>query len=345
MAMQLPVDQLVIMLASTISLWFVDASPISNGSAGDFPKISGAKKDKKLLWTSRLVQLGIFAICCAISDLHSFIGALALAGSILLLVEGYGDSRYAAKKFAAYHFLALLLCAYANILPKRVGATVLRILAFGILTAAYPLSGWVDSFFSRAPASLISIWLILLRPIGVKFLLATVPMELVNGSRSTLSMVLVMIFGSLWFVPILFFAKTELRKLLAYVTCWQSGYLWLFATRFTAVKSNEITLFAIVQGIFIALIVQVTTGLYARSKSDSITNLSELFKVNYFAAIFLVSSLVFLLLMPVIFLLKKDAQQISLFPVCQVCGSMVLPVLFGRKIYALLKRAGGKAPI
>ncbi|MDR1414109.1 MAG: hypothetical protein LBI56_04215 [Puniceicoccales bacterium] len=340
MVANLSIDEFAIMLGSAVAIWFVDASPMGE-CTGKFSEIDGVQaKIRKSQRNQRLIQLGIFAMYYVVNDLHNFIGSLALLGSILLLTYGYGDSRYVAMKFAAYHLLALVLCACASILPIGVQTAILHMAAFGILTATYPMSGWIEPFFARAPFFLISTWLIFIRPIEIKFLLATAPWGLVPSSRATFSLALVMIFGSLGFVPILFFAKAELRKLIAYAACWQSGYIWLFAIQFAAEKSNSIIPFATVQGIFLALVARIATTLYSRNKTDSITNLGGLFEANYFAAVFLVSSLVFLLIMPVIFLVKKNIYQMPSLFIFQVCGSMILPALFGYKIYLLLQKNG-----
>jgi hypothetical protein len=89
--------------------------------------------------------------CCMASNLQNFIGLFPIVWTVSLLVYGYGDTRYVAKKFAASHFLALVLCACANMLYKSAGwcacTIILHLLGFGLLTPVYPLGSWIDSFF------------------------------------------------------------------------------------------------------------------------------------------------------------------------------------------------------
>jgi hypothetical protein len=281
---------------------------------------------------------------CALGSIRDFVGYLAVFGSLLLLTCGSGDTRYVAKKFAAYHFIALILCAWADILPKDWNnfprATILQTVAFGVLTAAYPLNGWLDSFFIRGSNFFLDTWLIVIRPTVIGFFSATVGNAVVSrvgGSATAVSMALA--WSSLGFVPILFFAKTEIRRLIARMACWQSGYIWLFALYFSPKDSHLLTLLAVTQGIFLAIISQSATSLCGEGDGDFVEKMAGAFERDYFSAVFAASSLVFLLSMPVIFLLKQDMDQLQLTLILQVIGSTVLPSLFSLKVYRSMKKS------
>ncbi|MDR1528039.1 MAG: hypothetical protein LBS22_00400 [Puniceicoccales bacterium] len=152
-----------------------------------------------------------------------------------------------------------------------------------------------------------------------------------------------MAYGSLGFVPILFFTKAKLRTLTAYIACWQGGYVWLFAMYLPVEMFDLITLLAITQGIFMAIIIQTTTALYKHIKSDFLKNLEELFESNYFAAIFIMSAMVFLTITPLIFVYKKHMSPLPHVFVYQILVSMVLPMIFNLKIYKLMDKSSLKA--
>ncbi|MDR0742275.1 MAG: hypothetical protein LBE98_02320 [Puniceicoccales bacterium] len=153
----------------------------------------------------------------------------------------------------------------------------------------------------------------------------------------------IMVYGSLGFVPILFFSKAKLRTLMAYMACWQGGYVWLFTMYLPVEMFDLITLLAITQGIFMAIIIQAITALYKHAKSDSIKNLEELFESNYFAAIFIMSAMVFLTITPLIFAYRKPMPALPHIFVYQILASMVLPMIFNLKIYKLMDKSSFKA--
>lgn len=346
---QVPIRQLILMLASMVALMFVGSiltSDREDSLKNDYsvPRrgiFSLACHGKQFLLFMLLIS------CCAANSLPNFIGSLTIVWSVSLLVHGYGDTRYVAKKFAAYHFLALVLCACADILHKGMGwctcPIILYILGFGLLMPIYPLSSWVNSFFSRAPSLFLSAWLIIIRPVVVSFFLSAIgPLLSLRENTSIYILLSIMVYGSLGFVPILFFTKAKLRTLAAYVTCWQGGYVWLFSMYLPAEMFGLITLLAITQGIFMAIVVQATTALYRHAKSDSLKNLEELFESNYFAAIFIMSAMVFLMITPLIFVYKKSMSPLPPAFVYQILASMVLPAVFNLKIYKLMAKSSLK---
>jgi formate hydrogenlyase subunit 3/multisubunit Na+/H+ antiporter MnhD subunit len=150
---------------------------------------------------------------------------------------------------------------------------------------------------------------------------------------------MVLVWSSLGFVPILFFAKTEMRRLIAHVTCWQSGYIWLFALHLPPENFDLIIRLAITQGIFIAIISQAADSLNIHENSDSAKNIEGLFEKNYTLAVFLISSLALLTVMPAIFAFKRDASQLSNAFLFQIVGSIALPLIFTIKTHRLMKKS------
>jgi hypothetical protein len=169
------------------------------------------------------------------------------------------------------------------------------------------------------------------------------PLLAMRENTSIYFLLSIMVYGSLGFVPILFFPKEKLRTLTAYIACWQGGYIWLFTMYLPVKMFDLITLLAITQGIFMAIIIQATTVLYKHAKSDSLKNLKELFESNYFAAIFIMSAMVFLTIMPLIFVYKKSMSPLPHAFVYQILASMVLPTMFNLKIYKLMGKSSLKA--
>ena len=283
----------------------------------------------------------------AMGSLIDFVGSVALFGSLVMLTSGFGDTRYVAKKFAAYHFFALVTCACANIFDGSSAdpsvPLILRIFAFGIVIAAYPLGGWIDSFFSRGTARCLSTWLILVRPILVAFFAETIAQATGNSfGRQTTAVPLVLAWLSMGFAPILFFAKTELRKLIAAVATWCGGPIFLFAVHLPPGSLGLLTLFAITQGIFLTIISDGATYLWQENGNDSIENLHGLLQKNYFMAIPIMSSLFFLIAMPLIFIFKRGVPQLPNSLVYQILAGMPLPVIFAIKIYGLMKKSSAE---
>jgi hypothetical protein len=276
------------------------------------------------------------AICCFLGNLRVFLGALAICGTVQLLAYGNGDTRYVAKKFAAYHFFTLTLCLCAHAIEKSDGSgptiAVLRALALAVLLPVYPFNGWCDVLFIRAPTAVVTPWLVVVRPIATGFLLPNISTIHVRG-LAVISTVVVC--GSLYFVPVLFFARSGLRRLWARMACWQGGYIWLFACNpSTGHDSNAITMLALAQGIFMAIALRVSNSIAAADENVEV--FTGLFERNYFFAAFTLSSLAFLTLLPLLFMFKRSAADVPTALVCQTVGSMVFPALFSIKMYRLM---------
>ncbi|MDR1433264.1 MAG: hypothetical protein LBI61_02925 [Puniceicoccales bacterium] len=292
--------------------------------------------------TRRIILAILLVRYCTMGSLINFIGSVALFGSLVMLTSGFGDARYAAKKFAAYHFFALVACVCANVFDGSSSdpsiSLILRTIALGILIGAYPLGGWIDSFFSRGTSFFIGTWLILVRPILVKFLvevIASAPDSFAN--RRTLFTSLALAWLSIGFVPVLFFAKTELRKLIASITVWSNGYVWLFAAYLPTENMALLVPFAITQGIFLAVISDGATALWQKSKTDSVRNFHGLFEKNYFMAVLIISSLCFLVATPIIFIIKWGILRLPNELILQPPVGVLLPAAFAHRIYKLMK--------
>jgi hypothetical protein len=323
------------MVVGAVALLSACASPLFTEYAN-----SSQGKWRRCFWgiVGKMVAIGILVSCCLGGNLCDFVGTLAVSWSIMLLTCGYGDGRYVAKKFAASHFFALVLFACAGIIDEGHGGAVLYAVAFGMLLGSYPINSWTDSFFMRAPVFFLDVWLVVIRPVIVAFLLSTVGtgvILLAGGAARTISLVLA--WGSLVIIPVLFFAKTELRRLIACMACWQSGYVWLFMAHFPVKNFDLIVLFAVTQGILLAIISNGVTYLYRRNRTDSIENLIGLFECDYFSSVFIMSSLMFLIAMPVIFLFKDDVAVRQNSLLYQIIGSMITPAAFFNRIYRMMK--------
>jgi hypothetical protein len=285
-----------------------------------------------------LILFIVLMKCFAMENFANFVGSTAIFGSLILLFGGEGDRRYVAKKFAAYHFLALILCACVDVSPKNSNSLAICAAAFGILTAAYPLSGWIDSFAMRSQSQFFCTWLIAMRPIIVWFFLASMGATVLPRGDSAISVIFtVFTWASLGFVPILFFAKTELRRLVGRITCWQSGYIWLFARNFAPEDFDLVTNLAITQGILIAIIYQAMDSLCGGDNCNSMENVKGLFEENYTLAGLLTSSLSLLIIAPIIFTFKRNMPHLPNVVIPQLLGSMILPLAFDFKIYRLMK--------
>jgi hypothetical protein len=142
----------------------------------------------------------------------------------------------------------------------------------------------------------------------------------------------VLTYTTLGFVPILFFSNRDSRRLISSIVCWQSGYLFLFISHLPPEKVNVVTLLSIAQGIFVAVILRAVSNNTFFAKD--VEGLSDR---NYFSAVFIMSSLVFLAVMPIIFAFKKGTPQFSSMFICKILGSMILPVLFCFRVHRLMK--------
>jgi hypothetical protein len=176
----------------------------------------------------------------------------------------------------------------------------------------------------------------------IGFFLATVGPELrsLAGEVSKL-FPMVLVWGSLGFVPILFFSKSEIRRLISRMACWQSGYIWLFALYFPEKILNSVSLFAISQGIFIAIIFQSAVSLCGADDLDFVESVGGTFEKNYFPAIFLGSSLMLLVAMPAVFMCKRNMPSMQSALVYQVIGSVVLPIVFSFRVHWSMRGGSG----
>jgi hypothetical protein len=108
---EIPTKQLILILARMFTLTFVGdplvfSLEVANNTLG-IDSNKGYFSFCRLKW-KRILLFITLVCCCVANNLHNFIGLLATPWSILLLIHGYGDTRYVAKKFAACHFMALI---------------------------------------------------------------------------------------------------------------------------------------------------------------------------------------------------------------------------------------------
>jgi hypothetical protein len=308
------------------------ALSLSNGVAGDWRRSAEEVNPLALL-------LLLLLLCCGLlNHLPSFVGPLAICGGALLLMCDQGDGRYAAKKFATYHFLALLLYHLDGVFGGGSNSHTLLTIALCMLTAAYPFNSWSDSFFLRAPTWLLTTWLVLFRPLIIGFFLADGSSQRIGNCTAELRLLTAIALITLFFVPVLFFAKAKPARLIGRISCWQGGYALLFSPYFCSGRREMLTLFAVGGGILTAAVVQMMNSLPQLEGTEPMNGLVGIFERDYFQATFAMLSASLLCAMPVIFLFKKNAPQLPIWLTCCTLCSTVLPAIFFTKLYRLMSR-------
>ena len=268
-------------------------------------------------------------LCCLPKAPILLIALSTIVTTLSLMTNSENDCRYASKKFVVHMMLALVMlaCASSTSFTDTISA-ILYILAYGILTVIYPFNGWFDTFCSRAMIWLTSIWLIVIRSCLAAHFFAKI------HTLPNFSIPLIQAFAwlTLAFVPILFFAQTNVKRTASRMVCWQTGYLWLFASILPPDKIDIFTMMAISQGIFLSIVMEVAIYLHKNKHP-----LDGLFRTHYFFATFLTTSLVCLIVLLPIFLTKKGVPSISTNFKLAALATTIIPAIFLKKLYDIVK--------
>ena len=93
---------------------------------------------------------------------------------------------------------------------------------------------------------------------------------------------------------------------------------------------------AITQGIFTSIVSHVAHSLEKKYDNDTISNLEGLFKSDYFLATFMISALIFLILIPIVFAYRNGTAILQTKQAVVVLSSIILPSIFCYKIYKIM---------
>ena len=329
-------SHIVIMLISIFALNFSNMV-----QCGTFETNTGIIKGIKDIKISKIINIRhvtlaiLFFILLASRNLIVLSTLSAVFFCSILLEFGHRDPRHAAHKTATFFIIAsVFLGISANVTLHAVSSLLLAI-SFNMLLTSYPFNSWAEPFFMRAPFLLTSFLLIIWRPLVVSiFLYHFQKHNLTICLESYITKIAIVL--SLFFVPILFFAKTNIKRLAASMICWQSGYLLIFLTQLNQQKQNLIILMAITQGIFTSIVSHVAHSLEKKYDNDTISNLEGLFKSDYFLATFMISALIFLILIPIVFAYRNGTAILQTKQAVVVLSSIILPSIFCYKIYKIM---------
>lgn len=324
------------MLVSMLALNF--ANMVQCGSFSTNKSIVNVVKNLKLLKTINIQHVTLMILLLVVLASRNLIVLSALSAVFfcsILLKFGHRDPRYAAHKTATFFIIVSVFLGIAVNITSHAVSSLLLAISFNMLLTSYPFNSWTEPFFMRAPFLLTSFLLIIWRPLVVSiFLYHFQKHNLIICLESYITKISIVL--SLFFVPILFFAKTNLRRLAASMICWQSGYLLIFLTQFYQQKQNLIILVAITQGIFTSTVSHIAHSLEKKCDNDTISNLNGLFKSDYFLATFMISALIFLMLIPIVFAYRNGTAILQTKQAVVVLSSIILPSIFCYKIYRIM---------
>ena len=293
-------------------------------------------KSKFLIHSKWLIILFCLSVAlCFCGNIALLVGLMTFNVAILLLA-GKGDIRYIIKKFVAFHLFAILLLWF-GIRDTDLVNSAMVVLGVGILLASYPINGWMETFCLRAPFSLLIFWAIVNRSYLVAFALNVFKLDgfqWTDGSRIVAN---ILIYCSLFFVPILFFTKRSVRRIASVFLTWQSGYFWLFCINISDPKYHHaILLMSIVQSIFLAMILCGVSRAMRLQSSDDISCIKNLQQKDFLGCSLLMSGLLFLPIIPLVFLGKSGMPVFSNMTIAIMVISAVLPYLFNYRLYKMI---------
>ncbi|MDR2436074.1 MAG: hypothetical protein LBD33_02065 [Puniceicoccales bacterium] len=205
-----------------------------------------------------------------------------LIGWVVVRKFGAFDPSFAARKFFMYHLVAnILFLCFARWMPQSRSGTALLLIALCIFSSSFPFHGWIEHFFSHAPACLVAVFLLFLRPFvwffTLQFLSVIISIENFDAFRKIFTAL-----GALGclFVPILFFSKKENRKLLGYMLCWQNGILWLLLSCCKLYSYIFLFELSVIQGILLTLLFFSFVEMQKQRRSDEIICFGSIYRLK-----------------------------------------------------------------
>lgn len=261
----------------------------------------------------------------------------AFVAYLILIKFGVADAHFAALKFIIYHTIAII--AFYLISISSINSSwcfFWTIFSFGILNTSYPFNGWIEHFYMHAPSSLLAVYNIFFRPLAIFFMLKvlSIIISIENYTYVRKTFLYLGVVGMI-FIPILFFAKNENRRIVAYMTYWQSGLLWLILSDCSILNYISLVKFSILQGLILAILSLCVVFLHKKLHNDDLFNPYALWKTAKIHVSIIISSLFVLGCLPMFALLHFNI--ISFIPVLIGTISTVLYVLFVGKFFLKVK--------
>lgn len=274
-------------------------------------------------------------VFCFLGDVWSLIGLMTF-NVIVLAMFGRGDVRYVTKKFLIFHLIAVFLLWFGMYDIDVVNSSMI-VLGIGILLASYPINGWMESFCLRASFPLLIFWSLVNRSYLIAFALNVFKLDSFQWTDGLRIIANILSYSSLFFVPILFFAKRSVRRIASVLLTWQSGYFWLFLINISGEKYHHaVLLMSIVQSIFIGMILCGFSRVMRLQSSDEITCIKNLQQKDFLGYSLLMSGLLFLPIVPLVFLGKSGMPVISNIAIVIMIISTILPYLFNYRLYKMI---------
>ncbi len=278
-----------------------------------------------------IILFCLASILCFLGNITSLAGLMTFNIAMLLLT-GKGDVRYVIKKFLIFHLMAISLLWF-GMHGQDVVDSMMVVLGIGMLLASYPICGWVETFSLRASFPLLIFWALVNRSYLVSFALNIFKLDgfqWTNGSRIVVN---ILIYSSLFFVPVLFFAKRSVRRIISVLLTWQSGYFWLFLFNISDEKfCHAVLLMSIVQGIFTAMILCGMSRAVHLQSLDNVECMKNLQQKDFLGYSLLMTGLLFLPIVPLVFLGKSGMSVFSNVAIAIMLMSAVLPYLFNYRL-------------
>ena len=221
-----------------------------------------------------------YCVFCSHSCLWFALYSLGFIGlnAYFLPKLGIFDADFAAKKFVYYQLLAFILLYFSSdFLVGSNWETVLFFISFGIMLAGYPFHGWFEPFMMHAPSGLSVTYLTFFYPLCTFFMLKNASLVAQNEYLFEGISLGLGILGAL-FVPLLFFARLENRRFLAYLATWNTGIIFLFMAYCTILDFVWLLYFGILQGISFGILNQSFVYLHHKLKHDNLLNINEIQK-------------------------------------------------------------------
>lgn len=228
-------------------------------------------------------------------DLLCFFGTFFTTAAIMLSRFGIDDTRFTINKLTCWHFTGLGLIMIGWLFDQSQPHTqICMALGVMIFFASYPFVGWLDHFFIHSPLDLMAIFQLIIRPTAaVTFALWIMAMSEYKTSVPFFATCNFFASSSLIFVPILMFTKKDLRRLIAYISTSETGFLMFLATTLTT-DYKKIYLLAFIQGALLLAITKATICFQRKTQQDRIHDLLGIFYKDRPLAVSIITPLILL---------------------------------------------------
>ncbi len=281
------------------------------------------------VFVNTMLSIGVSIICILNNNIISYFYHLIFIAVVVYCLIKFGifDSRFAAKKFSCYQLLSLSLLSYLYYKNNNCCSyLVITLIAYSIIFGGYFFHGWIEPFCMHVPSSLFATYLAFFYPVNVCFVLQFFQTSVTSEVASCV-MKFCAVYGAIGalFVPVLFFSKTENRRLSAYLVTWNTCWLFFFLGNSNKLRYDILFLLSFIQNILLIGLNYCFVYFQQKLHCDGLIMRDKSVYCSKFVEIFIKISLIVIGCIPVIGGVLLNLSKLSWFV---SCSAVVIYMIF-----------------